>query len=244
MTLITQTGHYSNISNFEKAIAICSNFRENFAPCNVQIKISNMMQKWHAVIAAETSLQNLRDENRLLVTKREHIFKALGKKITRVLGLVESLHESYKFKKEVKILANKIRGFKMSAVTFDGSTSRVSYFDAPQLSFIQRTENFQRLIGILSASSLYIPNEEKLTTQYLQNEQLEMQALNDSIAISAAAIAEARMIRDQILYDEKDGLLSMMKACKSYVKGLYGASSEEYRSLSILKFRKKPVSKN
>ncbi|MBK8145424.1 MAG: hypothetical protein IPK62_10750 [Bacteroidetes bacterium] len=100
MTLVTQTGHYSNISNFEKAIAICSNFRENFAPCNVQIKISNMMQKWHTVIAAETQLQNLRDENRILVNKRENIFKALGKKITMVLGLVDSLPESTAFKKK------------------------------------------------------------------------------------------------------------------------------------------------
>ncbi len=241
MTLVTQTGHYSNISNFEKAIAICSNFRENFAPCNVQIKISNMMQKWHTVIAAETQLQNLRDENRILVNKRENIFKALGKKITMVLGLVDSLPESASFKKEVKILANKIRGFKMSVLTLENGGSNSSYFEIPQLSFVQRAENFQKLIHLLSTSALYTPNEQKLQLPYLQNELTEMQTLNDTIANSTASIAEARELRDQILYNETDGLLSMMKACKSYVKGLYGASSEEYRSLSVLKFRMKSL---
>jgi hypothetical protein len=80
-----------------------------------------------------------------------------------------------------------------------------------------------------------------LQLPYLQNELTEMQTLNDTIANSTASIAEARELRDQILYNETDGLLSMMKACKSYVKGLYGASSEEYRSLSVLKFRMKSL---
>lgn len=239
MTLVTQTGHYSNISNFEKAIAICSNFRENFAPCNVQIKISNMMQKWHTVIAAETQLQNLRDENRILVNKRENIFKALGKKITMVLGIVDSLPESTAFKKEVKILANKIRGFKMSGFRFENGISHIDDFDIPQLSFAQRADNFQKLICLLSTSALYTPNEEKLQLAYLQNELTEMHTLNDTIANSTASITESRLHRNHILYNETDGLLSMMKACKSYVKGLYGASSEEYRSLSVLKFRMK-----
>lgn len=242
MTKFFETGHISNISNFKKVLDICSNFGPQYVPSNEQIKINRLRSLWMHANAEEVAFQNAMQNCRPLLREREAIFSSLGKTITKIYGLVGSLNESVDFKSEVKKMADKIRGFyRLGDLQ---KSSPAGQRPEMELSYAQRTANFQLLLQLLHRSKCYAPNEAELQLSHLQSHHDYMHVLNQKIAMAQQTLLLARQNRDHAIYHPQEGLLAMVKACKSYVKGLYGADSEAHRSLCALKFRQKSKKNN
>jgi hypothetical protein len=237
MSAQLNTGHGINIRNFKEAILLSENFGHLYAPCNDHIKIPQMLQHWKYLMEVNDEYINELHRARTLIKEREGIFRELNKKITKLSGLACSLHESADFKLEVKKLADLIRGFKTKKMLQNGQQAREW---ADSLSYTGRTENFKKLIHLLHASKRYAPNEKLFSIQMLYAEHAKMDALNMQINRQLNLVHHRRMARNSALYDAETGVLEIMKSCRSYIKGLFGAGSEEYKKFSALKFRVLP----
>ncbi len=59
---------------------------------------------------------------------------------------------------------------------------------------------------------------------------------NKAVAQKLNLVDKAVLLRHNLYYDEKIGLLARMTAVKSYVAGDFGKSSSAYKQLVALKF--------
>ena len=84
--------------------------------------------------------------------------------------------------------------------------------------------------------SLYKPNEVELNLNSLRNYSAELKAKNTAVIESFTALSNARIERNQTLYDEQTGLVSIAALVKSYSKGLIGADSEQFKQINSLNF--------
>ncbi len=232
------TGHGMNIRNFKQAIALSENFGQRYAPCNDQLSIPSMLDQLRLLIRVNEIYTIAIQQSKQLIAERDSIFKQLNKKITKLCGFAASLHEQTNFKKEVKELGDKIRGFRPRRL--NGQQDDKSNDWNPALSYQQRTENFKKLIDLLSASPQYTPNEKSFRISYLYAEWQKMQQLNHAISEKMLTVHKARFERNRVLYDTETGVVSLMKACRNYIKALFGPGSKEYRQFSELKFRVLP----
>ena len=237
----SETGHGINVCNLKKTIDTCKRFGSYYAPSNSEISIYNLTKKWEATLKLHESLTKLILQNKAITLERDALFKALNKKITKVIGIVGSLKESDTFKLEVKVIADKIRGFNHMSKTNLVSSHVQEEVRNCDLSFIIRTENYHCLISILKSSPLYIPNENELKVESLNDEHEKMVSLNETIEYLSAQISMTRQARNKALYDRDMGALPAMKACRSYIKGLFGHLSPEFKLVSAIKFRPLPI---
>ncbi|MCC7029753.1 MAG: hypothetical protein IT257_05555 [Chitinophagaceae bacterium] len=237
MSQSLNTGHGINIRNFKKAILLSENFGQVYAPCNEHIKIPYMLQHWKYLMKVNEEYNIKFHHTRAKIKERETIFRELNKKVTKVCAIAGSLNETAEFKYEVKKLADLIRGFKNKK---NGQTAGDERDWAYNLSYTGRTENFKNLIHLLYSSALYKPNERLFTLQNLYAEHASMNTLNLEIDRLTVDVQRCRTIRNSALYDAETGVLETMKACRCYIKALFGTGSEEYKKFSALKFRVLP----
>jgi len=233
----SETGHGINVCNLKKTIDTCKRFGSYYAPSNSEITIYNLTKKWQATLTLHESLTKLILQNKVITYERDALFKGLNKKITKVIGIVGSLKETDKFKFEVKLIADKIRGFNHVSKTNLATNLVQEEVRNYDLSFMIRTENYQCLIALLKSSPLYIPNENELKVESLFAEHAKMIALNEKIDYLSEQISLTRQARNEALYDKDMGALTTMKACRSYIKGIFGHHSPEYKLVSAIKFR-------
>lgn len=237
---VPETGHSININNFKKAIDICTGYGVAYAPSNSNINITNMTAQWVFAKNFQQTMHDAVQQSKIPVTEREILFKTLSKKITQITGIVGSLNIESTFKSDVKILADRIRGYKYPIKDLTGDEQASAKVNSNHMSYVTRTGNYKLLIDLLATSPPYSPNESDLKLESLYTHHALMNSINQQIEAILTPVNEARAARNEILYNEVTGVLTLMKACKSYVKGLYGAGSDEYKLLRGIKFRVLP----
>ena len=100
------------------------------------------------------------------------------------------------------------------------------------------TENFSALIDLVSSVPSYAPNETELTTASLTTFHGNLQTANTNVIKAEVAYSNARISRNNFLYEENTGLVEIASDVKNYVKAIFGATSPQYKQVSGIKFKK------
>jgi hypothetical protein len=237
MATISETGHGINISNYKLLIDKCTGYGAAYAPSNNELKIGSMTTQWDDVKTKHDALITALQQSKVPINEREQLFKGLSKLVTKVNAMVGSIKATASFKKDVKGLADKIRGFKLSTKKLADGTPDPQDVSNSHMSYVMRTENFKSLIDLITTNALYDPAEAGLKITDLNNLYTEMDTMNTQIGTILTPVEQARIARDKGLYNTDNGVLVTAKNCKNYVKGLYGASSAEYKLISGIKFK-------
>lgn len=108
-----------------------------------------------------------------------------------------------------------------------------------QQSYDSKVNNFSNLIQVLEQSAAYNPNEEELKITTLRQKLEEMKSRNTALIHANTEYSNARLSRDQLLYDNLTGLCQITKEVKQYVKSVFGATSPQYKQISSLLFVKR-----
>jgi hypothetical protein len=108
---------------------------------------------------------------------------------------------------------------------------------ASQMSFDSRLENLFKLIQLLNSIPQYSPNEEELSVAGLTSLYKDLFVKNAEVIAASIQVRNARIRRNEVLYKPDIGLIDISFAVKLYVKGLFGASSQQFSQISGLKFR-------
>ena len=239
----SETGHAKNVANFEDLISFCTGYGASYNPTKTTIQLSSLVtlhtNSKNAIAEVNTAATPWTNA----VSAREITFEPLSKLITRVINALDASEVPKQIVNNAKTIARKIQGKratpKSSSTSSDPSApveENPKTISTSQMSFDNRIENMDKLVQLLAAQSGYAPNENDLTVAALTNLLTSMRTVNTAAKEAYTPLSNARIARNEILYQPDTGLVDIAGAAKKYVKSVFGATSPQYKQLSGLKF--------
>jgi hypothetical protein len=256
MASTSEVGHAKNIANFKVLITYCTNLGAVYAPSNTVIALPAI----NAVASnAETLVDSVDTSSELYhsaVGIKRNEFDPLKKFATRLINAYIAVSPSKQKIANAKSINAKIQGIKLkqtktelptnTPTTNTASTERpiAPIIDTPkdisasQQSYDQLVEHFSKLLVLLAADPLFTPAETELQVSSLNAKLLALKTAISNFVIAYTQVTNTRIARNHSLYDDNTGLCDIAQTIKSYLISVYGATSQEYKAISGLAFKK------
>ena len=254
MSNFSEVGHAKNVANFEDLINRCTGFGISYNPSLNAIKIANMntlrtnaLTTLANAVSAYTAYSNA-------VDARQIIFDPLQKFATRVINALKASGVNDQVIKDALTINRKIQGKRAKPIKeVDNMQTQMVAGPNPipvdpnvpvnisvsQLSFDSMVEHYSKLINLLTTVPAYNPNENELKIVGLNTLLTSMNASNTAAITATTNFINSRIARNTLLYANVAGLVTVAQECKAYVKSVYGATSAQYKSVSVIKFTKR-----
>lgn len=237
-----EKGHAKNIANFAQIISILNGFGAAYNPSNSLIKIPALTAAHAAASSAFADSDEAEAAETVAVNERAAAFEPLGKLVTRISNAAAVNITDRRFLDDLATIARKITGRRAGKTADDPATLDIDEskqtVSASQMSFDNRIQNFAELIALLKTQTAYAPNETELQTPALEAELANLRNKNTAAVNAEIAAANARDQRNELLYDEPEGLLARVSLIKKYVKSFADPDSPQYQQIQALKFKK------
>jgi len=241
----SETGHAKNVANFGKLVSFCTGYGADYNPSNPGIALEALFTlqngAWEAIIAVNSALPAY---IKALAT-REKAFKPLSKLITRVINALKAANPGAEIINKAVPLVRKLQGRRATAKLTEeekqeliAQGKEVNEASSSQLSFDSRIDHLDKLINLLSSIPEYNPNETELQIASLTALLGDLKVKNEAAIAAATPLSNARIARNNILYNNGAGLVDKALNVKAYVKSIYGASSPQYHQISGMEFKR------
>lgn len=243
MKKVIETGHAKNVANLGKLIEFVDAFGSSYNPSRTALKIAELKTLETAAIAAIDSVTSKLADYDDAINRRHQLFADLRKKATRIMAALKASGTSEELLADAIGFNRKIQGQRAvkPPTNPDPNLPPPNTVSVSQQSYDQLIQHLKGLVAVLKTEPNYAPNEDELKIVNLDNFIADLLDKNNKVAIALAAISNARIDRDKVLYSKNTGLLDIANAVKLYVKSLYGATSSEYGSIKKIVFTpKKP----
>lgn len=242
MPSTSETGHAKNVANLETMISFCQGYGGQYQPSNSLITVAQLKTKHTAGVNALAQVSADFAPFKNATNDRRELFDPFSKLCTKIMNAVEASNVTTDFIKDVKTIIRKLQGTRATPKIKDDSSTpedeSLQSHSASQMSFDQRIENFQRLIDLLSSNPNYVPNETDIKVVTLTGLRADMITANTNVKNVYTTYSNSMIARDVVLYDSNTGLVKIASDVKKYIKSVFGATSEQYRQISDLKFTK------
>jgi len=239
MSSNSETGHAVNIANFGLIIMICEGHGAWYNPTNPLIFVANMK----AQLDAATALQDayMLAKVRILGPRNDRaiLYEKLISVAKRSVGVLESSEantgEIERAKSLVRLITgSNVRKKKGAKKRKEGAEERSN----SHLGFVMRLDNFVQLQIFYAGNANYAPNEADLKVGSMQNLITDINAMNETVEKREIAAENLLIERNKTFYKNENCLIDVSLKCKKYVMGLFGARSEEAKSVTGIKLRR------
>ena len=240
MASTSETGHAKNVANFQDLIEFVSAYGATYNPSKSSLQLPQMIAQHNA---ATTSLADVIPKNTNYKTKtnlRAIAFSDVQELATRLIAALQSTDASEETIANAKTFNNKIQGKGASApkTPLDPNAPPPETISTSQQSFDQIIQHLSGLKAVLESEPSYTPNEVDLQSASVDAKIADLTEKNNAVAAVYAAVSNARIARDKILYTDENSLFETAQDVKVYVKALFGANSPEYAQVKGIKIKK------
>lgn len=244
MAKISETGHAKNVANFGTLITVVKGFKTTYNPSRTTITLTALTTLKTNADAVMAEVNVKLGAYSTAVAARDNTFEPLGKLSTRIINSLRSTDAPKQVIKSAEALVRKLQGQRatpkkteeeLAALETEGST--VKQVSSSQMGFDNRINNFDSLIQLLITIAEYAPNEADLKTATLTTYLQSLQATNAAAGDAETNLDNARIARNEVLYQPATGLVDVAAAVKLYVKSVFGATSAQYKQVSALTFK-------
>lgn len=240
MPSTSETGHAKNVANLETMISFCQGYGGQYQPTNSLITVAQLKAKRTAGVNALSQVNANLIPFQNATNARRDLFDPFSKRCTKVMNAVEASNVTIEFIKDVKAIIRKLQGKRATPKIKDDPNTpedeSLQNHSSSQMSFDHRIENFDKLIDLLASNPNYTPNETDIKVATLTGLRADMVSANTDVKDSYTPYSNSMIARDVILYDPNTGLVRLASDVKKYIKSVFGATSEQYRQVSDLKF--------
>jgi hypothetical protein len=235
----SETGHGTNIGNFQKLLLGCDKMGIRFNPSNPLVTLVALHAVYENVVNIMSLLGNRQNELLLAIDSRQALFEGLSKHVTRMYNAAVACGVDKKQLEDLKTLKRKLQGkrAKPKKVQDLNAEQVQKYISVSQLSIDNLIQNFEKMMQFLISLPEYAPNEEDLSPAGLDAHFHQMKDTNKAVIIKNSEVNAARAERNAALYEEKTGILSLAVMVKSYVLATFGSASPEYKEIKGLRFK-------
>lgn len=239
MASTSEVGHAKNVANFYDLIAFVEGYGETYNPTKESLNPDQLNDLY---TQGNEALNNVIGENSnyiVAVNTRFQAFNDLRPLSTRIINALDATEASNEIVKDARTINRKIQGQRASKKEdpLPDNEPVPTRISAAQQSYDQLVQHFAALISLLEAEPSYNPSEEDLTTRTLQTKLEVMIDKNEQVSAPYTRLSNARLSRNNVLYQNETGLVPIAFDVKKYVKSVYGASSPQYAQISGIKFK-------
>lgn len=241
MASTSEKGHAKNIANLKLLITNATALDVLYNPSNGDLKVTVLQAIYDTAFQNQKKVNEKTGPYQLAVANRENFFKPINKFITK-------LRKVYKTTQGVQpnqldnfmTIARKIKGeSKTTPPPADTTTDPLTaQHSTSQMSFDQRTNNFELLIALLDNTTNYGPNETEYQIATLQGMQQKMLDLTDAVQQTYVPLNNARSTRNNTLYLAPNNLVDMANLSKNYIASILDTNSAQYKAIAKIKFNK------
>jgi hypothetical protein len=251
MASTSETGHPKNVANFENLVSFVVGYGVTYNPSKVTLKVPALQTQLASCKANIASVTSTSVAFNNAVNARMMAFDGLKKLSTRLLNALDATNASTQLVKDFKTVNAKVQGSKLTKAD-SGKTAKLIDPNAPvvettktisssQQSYSSLIEHMATMITVLSTEPTYVPNENELKVLTLNTLLTSLKNTNTAVINAYTTVSNARLSRDQSLYNTTNGLCETAKEVKMYVKSLYGATSPQYKLISGLEFKSRKL---
>ncbi len=240
MASTSEKGHAKNIASANLLNTHIAQLGAIYNPSNPKLLLLNLQNSYTTSFSHQENVNTLVAPYSLAVDNRESIFAPISKKITK-------LRKAYKATDGVSpaeledfmTIARKLKGIRKvkNAPTTDTTEEQVQH-STSQMSYDQRTNNYDLLISQLQNTANYNPNETEYKITTLQAEKAQMLQATQNVANTFIPLNTARSTRNNSLYLSEDNLVDTFNKAKDYLFSILESNSAQYKAIAKIKFKK------
>lgn len=231
----SETGHARNVANFENEISFCAAYGTAYNPSKESLKLESLNALLIRARASLSEVTGAKTRLDLAVNERQTLFNPLKPLSTRIINALQATDTSRQTIDDAKSINKKLQGKRSTTQPPADEEKRV--ISASQQSYDSLTDNFSKLINLISSEPAYTPNEEELKVETLHTLLKELHTANTNVINAYTVYSNALISRDSTLYADETGLVHTATSVKKYVKSLFGTNSPQYKQLSKLIFK-------
>lgn len=236
-----ETGHAKNVANFQKLIAFVNGYGEMYNPSKSTLKVPQLET---LLSTAQTSLANVVTQNtnyNFMVSNRQAAFSDLKSLSTRLVNALQTTDASNQLVEDAKGFNRKLQGRKSTSTTTaqeDPDATAPKSISTSQQSYTQQIQHFAGLTAVLKSEPSYTPNETDLQTVTLDTKIADLTTKNNEVALAYVNVSNARIARNNTLYNTADSIFEVAADVKKYIKSIFGATSPEFAQVKGIEFKK------
>jgi hypothetical protein len=241
----SETGHAMNVANYDELILRASGLGSSYDPKQVIITVPAMQAKSVDARAAIDRVRAALPVWSTAVAEREKAFEALSGIATRVINALVASGVDPKIVANARTIVRKIHGVRSTRKltpeekqAMKDNGKEVNEISTSQMSYDSRIENFNALVFMIAAIAEYVPNEPALKKEGLKAYLEDLRKKNTAVIAAADPLNNARILRNQVLYNDKTGLVATALMAKAYIKSVFGATDPTFKAISKLAFKK------
>lgn len=245
MASTSETGHNKNVVNFETLIINCNSFAPTYNPSRIALKIPTMQTQLTQAKNSLVALNTTEATYKNAVLARKTSFSILDKLITRVNNSLKASDTPKQIDELAQTIVRKLKGKRATPKKSEeekkealDAGKEIVEISTSQMSYDSRLDNFDKLIKLLTSIPQYTPNEADLKVSYLITLYNDLKAKNLAVINAELTLSNTRISRNDIMYKETTGLVDVASDVKIYIKSLFGATSQQYKQITSLKFIK------
>ena len=241
MASTSETGHAKNVATFEGIISFAKGLGAKYNPAKDSLKIAaleslhkNAKEALNATKTAQATFNNA-------TNKRAATFKSLNIFSTRLMATA-SVFLPKEAVADLKTINRKIQGTRATQPAEKPANGQPAPNDknisTAQLSYDSLLDHFEKITETLNSHPDYKPNEPELTINGLKAKLTEMRQANSNVIDAYTGWSNARIQRDDVIYNALTGLVAAAADVKNYIKGAFGFKSPQYKQVSGIQFSK------
>jgi len=238
-----ETGHAKNVANLQKLIEQISTYSD-YNPSIDNLKIPAVTTLYDNALASLNNVIEKRNANKTAIHKRQELYEDLKPKVTRIINHLDILNLTDGTFNQAKSLNRLIQGSKKVTKTIEineddfneEETENKETKSTSRQSYTETAENLNKLLQLVETIDTYNPNIEDLKLANLKTYQTNLVKATQEVNKTEAELKTELINRNNVLYNEDNGLYEIAQNSKKYVKSVYGASSPEYKNVSSIRF--------
>ncbi len=237
-----ESGDLKLLANFRKLIDLVS-ADTGYKPSNIALQPTALEAQHAAAVTAAHDVSAKIATNMTAISDREAAFADVNSFMTRVHGVAKASGASPEQVADLNTFKRKLiskRKAKAKPAAGDAtSAEQEKQRSTAQLGYDNQVGHVRGYLGVLGTMSDYKPNEADLKLPALNAFVDDLQARNDAVSSSFVPLSQARGLRDQLLYQADNSVVNTALLAKEYVKGAFGTSSQLYKQIKGLAFKRK-----
>ena len=215
MTTSNEKGNAKNIANALLIIEYIIELGPKYNPTNSILFLSNLQSLYQLAAFQQQQVNALLAPYTLAVDNRESLFSILNKKVTKLHNVLKTTEGITNLQlDDFMTIARRIKGKRLSKINPEEGTTHHS---TAQLSFAQRTNNFDLLISFLTNTPNYNPNEIEFQIDALQQFKNQMLQATEITNTTYIALNKARSIKNDTMYRSQNNLVDTFNKAKIYL---------------------------
>ena len=242
---MADTGYAKVIEALGKLIAYLETLDPTkYNPTNLNLTIDALQDLRTAATAALAAVSAAYADWRTKAKDRTLIIEKLPATAAQAVALFESLGADAERIEQARSYVRKLQGRRAAPAVADNPDTpedeSAQNISASQKSAAQMIAHFGGLVDFLAAQDEY----QGITVAGLKLTDLvalrtQAQSAHDDSIAAEAQISSKRSARNSLLYDDNDSILKRAAAVKKFVFAVYGATSDEFKTVNGIEFKKR-----